>query len=335
MNCLTVEVENLLLSVIIPAYNCKDTLSAAVFSVAENFKDTEIIIIDDGSTDGTSDLIEDLKRGYGCIVSKRINNSGPANARNEGIKTAQGDFVMFIDSDDTFIESTFETVTQHLTENTDLLIFGFRQNFLGRAEDKIYSLDSPFTVDEYYKNNLLNQVWNKAYRREFLIKNNILFRNYRYGEDRIFNAEVLKHSPNVQTIADVLYNYNIDKSVSLISGYIPEKFDACKEINRYFTELCENKSTADYMFLKNIVSCMTVLFADNCKLTSKEKKTVIKEIISDEDVKNAMKSRQDSTANEIIRKIIKTESVILNYLFAFSVAFIQKHFLPVFLKFRK
>lgn len=335
MNCLTVEVENLLLSVIIPAYNCKDTLSAAVLSVAENFKDTEIIIIDDGSTDGTSDLIEDLTRGYGCIVSKRINNSGPANARNEGIKTAQGDFVMFIDSDDTFAKNTFETVTQHLTENTDLLIFGFRQNFLGRAEDKIYSLDSPFTVDEYYKNNLLNQVWNKAYRREFLIKNNILFRNYRYGEDRIFNAEVLKHSPNVQTIADVLYNYNIDKSVSLISGYIPEKFDACKEINRYYADLCENKSTADYMFLKNIVSCMTVLFADNCKLASKEKKAVIKEIISDEDVKNAMKSKQDSTANEIIRKIIKTESVFMNYMFTFSVAFIQKHMLPIFLKFRK
>ena len=89
------------------------------------------------------------------------------------------------------------------------------------------------------------------------------------------------------------------------------------------------------MFLKNIVSCMTVLFADNCKLSVKEKKAVIKRIISDENVKNAMESKQDSTANEIIRKIIKTENVNVNYLFAFSVAFIQKHFLPMFLKFRK
>ena len=335
MSCLIVEVGNLLLSVIIPAYNCKETLSAAVFSVAENFKETEIIIIDDGSTDSTSDVIEDLKTNYSCIVSKRIPNSGPANARNEGIKTAHGDFVMFIDSDDTFVKNTFEKVTQSLTDETDLLIFGFRQNFFSRAQDKIYSLGSPFNIDEYYKNNLLNQVWNKAYRREFLINNTILFKNYRYGEDRIFNAEVLKNSPRVKTIPDVLYNYNIDKSVSLISGYFPEKFDACKEINRYYSELCEDKSTADYMFLKNIVSCMTVLFADNCNLSSKEKKSVIKDIITDEDVKNAMKSKQTSTANEIIRKIIKTENVNINYLFAFSVAFIQKHFLPVFLKFRK
>lgn len=335
MSCLTVEVGNLLLSVIIPAYNCKDTLSATVFSVAENFKDTEIIIIDDGSADETPSVIDDLKSIYSCIVTKRIQNSGPANARNEGLKLAQGDFVMFIDSDDTFERNTFKTVSEALTPDTDLLIFGFRQNFLGRAEDKIYSSDAPFTTDEYYKNNLLNQVWNKGYRREFLINNNIFFRDYRYGEDRIFNAEVLGHSPVVKAVADVLYNYNIDKSVSLISGYIPEKFDACKIINRHYSGLCRDKATADYMFLKNIVSCMTVLFADNCKLTVKEKKAVIKRIISDEDVKNAMESKQDSTANEIIRKIIKTENVNINYLFAFSVAFIQKHFLPVFLKFRK
>lgn len=324
----------MLLSVIIPAYNCKDTLSAAVQSVAENFKGTEIIIIDDGSTDETPSVINSLKNRYSCIKSERILNSGPANARNVGIKKAQGEFIMFIDSDDTFTENTSETVRANLDEDTDMLIFGFRQNFLGRAEDKIYSLDSPFTTDEYYKNNLLNQVWNKAYRREFLVKNNILFKNYKYGEDRIFNAEVLKNSPVVKAIPDVLYNYNIDKSVSLISGYTPEKFDACKEINRYYSELCTDKATADYMFLKNIVSCMTVLFADNCKLTSKEKKAVIKEIISDQDVKNAMKSKQNSTANEIIRKIIKTGNVYLNYLFAFSVAFVQKNMLPIFLKFR-
>ena len=325
----------MLLSVIIPAYNCKDTLSAAVNSVAENFKDTEIIIIDDGSTDETPSVINNLKKSYSCIVTERIKNSGPANARNFGISKASGDFIMFLDSDDSFIKKTYETVTHNLSDDTDLLIFGFRQNFYGRAEDKIYSLSSPFSVDEYYRNNLLNQVWNKAYKREFLIKNNILFKDYRYGEDRIFNADVLKNSPTVKAIPDVLYNYNIDKSVSLISGYIPEKFDACKEINRYYADLCEDKSTADYMFLKNIMSCMTVLFADNCSLTVKEKKGVIKNIISDADVKKAMGSKQNSTANEIIRKIIKTENVNLNFLFAFSVAFIQKHFLSLFLKFRK
>ena len=80
---------------------------------------------------------------------------------------------------------------------------------------------------------------------------------------------------------------------------------------------------------------MTVLFAGNCKLTTKEKMAVIGDIISDEEVKKAMEFSQDSTANEIIRKIIRTENVFLNFTLAFGIAFIQKNLLPLFLKFRK
>lgn len=322
------------LSIIIPAYNCADTIENAVASAAFN-EETEIIIVDDGSTDSTKEKIDKLKAKYPCIKGIRQANSGPAKARNTGIGIAEGEYIMFIDSDDTFEPDAIKKVLSKLEKDTDMLIFGFRQNFYGRAEDKIYTLASPFTVDEYYKNNLLNQVWNKAYKREFLNKNNIRFKDYRYGEDRIFNAEILNCKPNVKAIPDVLYNYNIDKAVSLISGYIPEKFDACKVINSYYYLLCTDKSVSSYMFLKNILSCMTVLFADNCKLTAKEKKDKIREIISDTTVIESMQAKQQAKINEIIRRIIRTGNVSLNYLFAYFVAFCQKHFLPLFLKFRK
>lgn len=321
------------LSIIIPAYNCADTLEHAAASAV--FKDIEIIIIDDGSTDTTAEKIAELKAKFPSIKSFRQENSGPAKARNTGIDIAAGKYIMFIDSDDTFEPDAIKKVLSELEKDTDMLIFGFRQSFYGRAEDKIYSLSSPFTVDEYYMNNLLNQVWNKAYKRDFLNKNNIRFKDYRYGEDRIFNAEILNCNPIVKTIPDVLYNYNIDNAVSLISGYIPEKFDACKIINSYYSKLCNDKSISGYMFLKNILSCMTVLFADNCKLTAKKKKEKIRKIISDSAVVKSMNEKQQSSVNEIIRQIIKTENVSLNYLFAYFVAFCQKHFLPLFLKFRK
>ncbi len=325
----------MLLSVVIPAYNCKNSLTAAVDSVAVSFRDTEIIIIDDGSNDGTENTINSLCRKYPFVVSKRFDNSGPAKARNEGIKLAKGDYIMFLDSDDSFASNTFDIVENALQSKPELLIFGFKQCFEGKAPDKIYTLDSPFTVDEYYKNNLLNQVWNKAYKADFIRKNNICFSDYKYGEDRLFNAEVLRHNPNVTAIPDVLYNYNIDKSVSLISGYIPEKFEACKKINNVFSALCKDKATTDFMFLKNVVSCMTVLFAENCKLKTKEKKAKIKEIVCDADVIKLVKSTQNGKANEIIRRIIKTKNISLNYLFAFAVAFCQKYMLPLFLIFRK
>lgn len=322
------------ISIIIPAYNCADTIENAVASAAF-YEDTEIIIIDDGSTDSTKEKISELKEKFSCVKSITQPNAGPAKARNAGMDIAQGKYIMFIDSDDTFEPEAVKKVLARLENDTDMLIFGFRQNFFGRAEDKIYSLSSPFDIDEYYKNNLLNQVWNKAYRRDFLNRNNIRFKDYRYGEDRIFNAEILDRKPEVKTIPDVLYNYNIDKSVSLISGYIPEKFDACKVIHSYYSELCTDTSASSYMFLKNILSCMTVLFADNCKLTAKEKKTKIREILSDSAVVESMQIKQQSKATEIIRKIIKTGNVNLNYLFSYSVAFCQKHFLPLFLQFRK
>lgn len=324
----------MLLSIIIPAYNCADTLKTAVSS-AVLFKDSQIIIIDDGSTDNTPEIIDELCKTYASVKSIQQKNSGPAKARNTGIDNAEGDYIMFIDSDDTFQKDASETIVSALDDTSDMLIFGFRQCFYGRADDRIYMPTFPFNVDEYYKNNLLNQVWNKVFKRDFLNKHNIRFKDYRYGEDRIFNAEVLKCNPFIKAIPDVLYNYNIDKSVSLISGYIPEKFNACKIINSYFCDLCEDTKTTNFMFLKNILSCMTVLFADNCRLTPTEKKQEIQNIITDNTVIRLIKSKQNSSVNELIRLIIKTQNVKLNYLFAYSVSFCQKHFLPVFLKFRK
>lgn len=323
------------ISVIIPAYNCAATLPAAVESAAEqNFDLKEIIIIDDGSGDSTPAVISSLKEKYGFIKSVRTENGGPAKARNRGIEEASGEFIMFLDSDDTFVPGTFEKISPLLGKNTDMLIFGFRQNFYGRAKDKIYSADGDFDIDIFYKNNLLNQVWNKAYRRDFLNKYGIRFTDYKYGEDRIFNADVLAHSPAVNAIPDVLYNYNIDKSVSLISGYIPEKFDACKEIHKKFSALCGDKSVTDYMFLKNVLSCMTVLYAENCRLTGEEKKEETKRIVTDSLVHETMKNKQNGIATEIIRRIILTQNPSLNLLFAWAVAVCQKKLLPLFLRFR-
>lgn len=324
----------MLISVIIPAFNCAETLCAAVESAVTDFSDLEILIIDDGSEDTTPTVISSLKEKYACIRSIRTANGGPANARNTGIENACGDYIMFIDSDDAFESDIYRAVIPILKDEPDMVIFGFRQHFAGLAEDKIYSLNEPFTVDAYYKNNLLNQVWNKVYKREFLIRHHILFSDYKYGEDRLFNADALRHSPTVATLPDILYRYNIDKSVSLISGYEPKKFDACKEIYKQFSALCNQQDTVLYMFLKNILSCMTVLYADNCKLSKKEREAEVKRIITDKTVRETMTNRQVGTANELIRRIIKTENTRLNLILAKGIALCQKRFLSLFLKFR-
>ena len=88
------------------------------------------------------------------------------------------------------------------------------------------------------------------------------------------------------------------------------------------------------MFLKNILSCMTVLFAENCQISKNGKKAEIERILSDETVQTAMTEKQSGKANEVIRRVIRTENSGLNYRFAKTIAFCQKKFLPLFLKFR-
>ena len=211
---------------------------------------------------------------------------------------------MFLDSDDAFTPLAFDEINAALSKDLDLLIFGFRQCFLTSARDMEYIPNGKFSIDEFYKNNLLNQVWNKAYRRQFIIDNNIKFRPYKYGEDRLFNGDVLSCAPRVVTIEKVLYDYMIDKSVSLISGYNEHKFEACVEIHKSFSSLCKDKTVLSFMLLKNVLSCMTVLFADNCHLSKGEKKSKIKAILQNDDILDDIDLSQMSLPYKIIGKII-------------------------------
>lgn len=319
-----------------PAYNCKYTVKNAIGSVLrQSFSDFELIIADDGSTDGTSELLDETESECKEIKVLHGENGGPGAARNAGISAASGDYILFLDSDDEFMKYAFEVISENLSSDScDMFIFGFKQRFFGKAPDRIYSYEGEPDIDILYENNLLNQVWNKAFKREFLIKNNILFGGYRYGEDRLFNGDCLEKKPEISVIPYVLYNYNIDDKTSLISGYVPEKFDACKEIYERFSRLCVNRGTADKMFLKNILSCLTVLYADNCPLTNEEKVKEADRILNDESVKKAMSEKQDSASIEIIRRIINTKKPGLNLKFARAVSDCQKNLLPVFLKFR-
>jgi glycosyltransferase involved in cell wall biosynthesis len=102
-----------LVSVIIPAFNCETFLPEAVESVREqSYQSLEIIIVDDGSTDGTPCLIESLGTG---IKTSRQTNQGPAAARNSGLALAKGEFIAFLDADDLWTAGKIEQQLEHFT----------------------------------------------------------------------------------------------------------------------------------------------------------------------------------------------------------------------------
>lgn len=126
-------------SIIIPTYNSSSVISCAIESViAQTYSDWELIIIDDGSSDSTHDICMRYVSGDSRINYIKQTNQGPSSARNHGIDFASGEFITFLDSDDTY-EPTFLEVMNATQEKTncDVAIVGFRKTSNGKVLKEI------------------------------------------------------------------------------------------------------------------------------------------------------------------------------------------------------
>ena len=121
--------ENPFLSLILPAYNAEAYLTEtldSIFSQETPFR-VEVIVVNDGSTDGTLALLQDYKNRYNNLTVITTENGGPSNARNVGIQAATGEYLMFVDSDDSLQSGALARLGEMVRQSAaDLLIFGFQ-----------------------------------------------------------------------------------------------------------------------------------------------------------------------------------------------------------------
>jgi len=339
-----------LLSVIMPAYNAAAYIEIAIDSVlSQSFKDFELIVVNDGSADNTLDIINSYKDERLKVYTKP--NSGPADTRNWGIERSSGEFIMFIDSDDSFSEGAFETIARHCGEGSfDMLIFGFVQHNVETGSSFKYFLpdmeaavkqDLKDKFGDLYVSNLLNSVWNKVFRAETLKENSIKFCDYLYGEDRLFVFDFLRHCDRIKVISDCLYNYIMMNKNSLVSRYYDKKFEACCAINKAIYALQEvtgsfSEETLNnirYMFLKSVISCITNIYHPSCKKTASEKRGELKEIINHSDVVNALTEYKSSDiVMDMLVIILKSKSIPLISMASKGIIFTSKNLSAPFVK---
>ena len=187
-------------SVIIPVYNTAAYLAECLDSVInQNFKDMEIIVVNDGSTDGSLDVIRQYSELDDRIILLDKANQGASAARNDAMRMAKADYIMFLDSDDVFTADVVETAYNQICRNgCDIIIFNGRA-FEDDDKIKIRSDKFYFNLDEQDENHIapglywigrtggrIQQPGMKIYRREFIIKNNLKFGNSLVGEDYFF-----------------------------------------------------------------------------------------------------------------------------------------------------
>lgn len=211
----------MLFSIIIPAYNAEAYLSLCLDSIfSQEFEDYEVIVINDGSTDRTEALLEEYVANHRNLHLLNQENHGMATARNRGLEEAQGDYVMFIDSDDQIAEDALKTLAGQIF-GEDIIEFGSSIYNEGTQTTTHFQLSSsnfqPCSGWGYFcRERLIPRpvhfvcIWQRVYRRAFLEENNLRFVDgLRRAEDDLFTTMTFLHAQSVKTIADCLYIYHV------------------------------------------------------------------------------------------------------------------------------
>ena len=209
------------LSVVMPTLNSGRKIRGAVDSLAaQTNKDTELIVVDSGSTDDTIDILNTYKHDdIPCIRILSAPDCSPALARNVGIKNAMGEYIAFCDSDDIMKPDMLTAIySAAVRTNADITVCDFDMIYPDRTIkdfSKLYSAEfNPSAngiVDYYYRFSAApkpnNYVWSRLYRRDFLKRCCVLFLDTRYSEDNLFNLSLLLKTPKITHIGQSLYCY--------------------------------------------------------------------------------------------------------------------------------
>ena len=189
-------------SLVMPAYNAAGFIRRSVGSVlSQSYKNIELIVVDDGSKDNTAAVLSEIAAEDERLRPITVENGGPAMARNRGIEAASPDtdYFMFIDSDDELLPDAVEYALKGAESGAELVAFGFtivsadgsKRDYC-EPEKLISRSDFGKEFADLYKANLLNQVWGKLYSAELLRDGGVRFKDYRWGEDRLFIFDCLE-----------------------------------------------------------------------------------------------------------------------------------------------
>lgn len=212
----------MIFSVIIPCYNCVTTLKTTVDSIRESgLSDYEILLVDDGSADSTAELCDRLCREYPNIRCIHQPNAGVSAARNRGIDEARGDYIWFVDADDTVDRGAMSHAAGILIrQQPDVLLFGMsfdyyhhgrlyrRDKLVPPLEGKHMVLQLKGRLKEFYDCNALTTACNKLIRRELLVRSGVRFHeDMILMEDFLFVLELLPYCRTIYSLPEAIYRY--------------------------------------------------------------------------------------------------------------------------------
>jgi len=238
-------VERILFSVIIPVYNVKEYLRHCVMSVLkQSCESVEVILVDDGSTDGSEKICDDF-RDYNKVKIIHKSNGGLSDARNVGLKFANGEYILFLDADDYWDDSNFLNKASDMIEkeNPDLIVFGYKKiNNVGEIT-KYIPKSFCGTICNLTKLGGYNIcAWDKIVRKKSLSEYNIQFRKGVYSEDMEWCSKVFSVVKSCCVLSEAPYAYrqregSITKTLSNKNIQdVRDNYERCIDIQKKMEE---------------------------------------------------------------------------------------------------
>ena len=221
-----------LLTVVIPVYNVEKYLNRCIESILlQEWKNYDILLVDDGSTDHSPQICDDYVKAYDFISVIHKENGGLSEARNTGISHAKGEYVYFPDSDDWIEPDTFIALAEAL-ESQDFDIISFNREFVKGEEDAILSEPEVTQVFEgkdafvqMLKHRYITGFANdKIYRKSLFMDRDILFPRGKYYEDLGTNYKLFLSAKKVYATNQKYYHYLIDNPDSITQSWNEKKF---------------------------------------------------------------------------------------------------------------
>lgn len=288
-----------LISVIVPVHNGEKYLPGCLRSVlAQCHENLELIVVDDGSTDGTPSILADFSSRDPRIIRLLTNHEGASAARNAALAEARGEWIMFVDADDELLSSCLlEAVAGCTGSAVDVVTFetGSDPTSIADARDAALLarhrceaeqirrtgprpvLDSsylgPSIIDESF-----NTVWNKAYSSAAVARSGARFPvGIHLGEDLLFNLDFVRAAATGCHLSLLGYYYRRDNSGSVTKRFISGKHDELMLVNDSLQQLASDLDSsgllgaAGYIRAKNAVSSTRDLHHRDCPLPMREK----------------------------------------------------------------
>ena len=256
-----------MISIIMPVYNSEKYVSEAIDSVCnQSYENWELLIVNDGSTDHSAEIINEYARKDSRIKVFHRKNEGVSMARNFALSRICGDYVTFIDSDDIYYKDRLKRILQVFEQYADCdIVFVRHKEFTGEIDkDEAIGSEEIVVSDDNILEKVISDskkhfVWNVMLKSEIAKKEK--FAPIRFAEDFCYIRDCVWHCQQMAVIDEVLYFYRRDNENAMTSHFFSEKYvpDYMKLVDNVYS-FCKKLKLQD-TFYKNMVAHE---YAQNC-----------------------------------------------------------------------